>query len=422
MGRTVKDNRDLPHPRPVKKIELSADNTRRRIIAAVLFLLIGAVALAYAFFNLITPEAGWQAIEVSSSAGVTCADEFVFLYELGSSGAAVQAENRAVSMLYTQAAQKAYQLFNSDERFDGVTNVYDMNRQPNQVLKVDETLYRAFNTIKTYGDRTIFLGPVYARYNDLFFCEDDAQLMDFDPRLSESVRQEYSELAAFAVDPTAIDLQLLGENQVRLYVSENYLAYAEQVGIVDFIDFSWMKNAFIVDYLAQVMTEHGYTHGSISSYDGFLCNLDDRDTLYSLNLFDRVGGVIYQAASMEYVGAMSVVYLRDYPINDMDELHYYELRNGEIRTPYLDVQDGLCKSAVGDLTAYSRTLGCAEILLQISPIYIADEFQKQALDSLSEREIYSIYCENQVIFGNDPELSLTRLYETDELHYSAVQK
>lgn len=246
--------------------------------------------------------------------------------------------------------------------------------------------------------------------------------MDFDPRLSESVRQEYSELAAFAVDPTAIDLQLLGENQVRLYVSENYLAYAEQVGIVDFIDFSWMKNAFIVDYLAQVMTEHGYTHGSISSYDGFLCNLDDRDTLYSLNLFDRVGGVIYQAASMEYVGAMSVVYLRDYPINDMDELHYYELRNGEIRTPYLDVQDGLCKSAVGDLTAYSRTLGCAEILLQISPIYIADEFQKQALDSLSEREIYSIYCENQVIFGNDPELSLTRLYETDELHYSAVQK
>lgn len=421
MGRTARDNRDLPHPRPVKKIELSEDNTKRRMIAAALFLLIGAAALAYAFFNLITPQTGWQAIEAGSSSSVTCADEFVFLYELGSSGVSAQAENRAITQLYTQAARKAYQLFSNDESFDGITNVYDINRNPNQVLEVDAALYQAFSDIHAYGDRTIFLGPVYARYDDLFYCEDDAQLVDFDPRISESVRQEYSELAAFAADPAAIDLQLLGENQVCLYVSEAYLAYAGQASIVDFIDFSWMKNAFITDYLAQVMIENGYTHGSISSYDGFLRNLDGRNTSYSLNLFDRADGTVYQVASMEYVGVMSVVHLRDYPINGMDKLHYYELRSGEIRTPYLDIRDGLCKSAVSDLTAYSRTQSCVELLLQIKPVYIADEFQKQALESLSEAGIYSIYCEDRVIFGNDPELILTGLYDFEGVRYSVAQ-
>lgn len=420
MGRTARDNRDRPHPKPVQKIELpDGSSIKRRLIATCLFLLIGGVALGYAFSRLMTPESGWQAIEAGSAAGANCGGDFEFLYELGAGGESPTAENRAVSALYTDACRRMFQLFHTMESFEGVTNLRDINLHPNETLEVDGVLYEAFAAIQRHGSRAIYLGPVYARYDDLFSCENDSQLVDFDPRLSESVRREYGEIAAFAADPQSIDVQLLGGNQVRLYVSEEYLAYAREEEIENFIDFFWMKNAFIVDYLAQVMTDNGYTHGFLSSYDGFIRNLDQRGTGYSLNVYDRAEGGIYLAATMEYQGPLSAVCLRNYPLSSADSPRYYQLSSGEVRTPYLDVQDGLCKSALNDLTSYSKSQSCAELLLCVSPIYISDTFDRRALSALAGEDVHSIYCEDRVIFGSDPDLALTNLYEQDEIRYTA---
>lgn len=404
----------------MEHIELSEEHTKTRLIAMVLFLLIGAGALVYAFVTLVGPEGGWQTIQASASAGATCADEFVFLYELGAGEQPIQAESRAVTALYTQAARRAYELFSSYEGFEGTVNVYAINRRPNEELEVDAALYEAFALIQAHGDRKLYLGPVYARYDDLFSCEDDAQLVDFDPRLSESVRREYAELAAFAADPASVDLELLGENRVRLRVSQEYLDYAQREGVEDFIDFFWMKNAFIADYLAQTMIDGGYTHGTISSFDGFLRNLDGRGTEYALNIYDLVDGGVCPAGVMKYAGAMSIVCLRDYPINDMDRQYRYVLRGGEVRTAYLDVRDGLCRSALSGLTAYSRERGCAEVLLQVSPIYIAEELDRQALSALARQGVHSIYCEGRTIRGSDPELVLTELYDDGGVRYAAA--
>ena len=66
-------------------------------------------------------------------------------------------------------------------------------------------------------------------------------------------------------------------------VSDDYLAFAEKNFISDFIDFSWMKNAFITDYVADVMIDNGYTLGSLTSYDGFTRNLDQTSAIAKLN-------------------------------------------------------------------------------------------------------------------------------------------
>lgn len=417
MGRTARDNRDRPHPKPVEKIQLSEKNVVRRLIAAAIVLVIGGVALAYSFTQLMTPETGWQAIEVNTSLGASCADELVFLYELGSGGTSVTAESRAVRQLYSEACRKLFQLFHTVESFEGVTNLRDINLHPNETLTVDDALYRAFETVQRYGGRTIYLGPVYARYNDLFYCTDDAQLVDFDPYLSDEVREEYGAAAAFACDPQAIDLRLLGDGKVCLYVSEEYLAYAQREGIERFLDFGWLRNAFTVDYLADLMTEHGYTHGSISSYDGFSRNLDDRKRSYDQNVFDLVDGFIYPAGVMVYDGPMGIVYLRDYPINDRDSQWSYRLQNGEVRTSYLDPADGLCKSAAHDLICYSKTVSCAEIALQAAPIYVAETLDTQALEALADSAIQSIRCEDRVIRGTDSGLTIAKLYDEGGVRY-----
>ena len=418
MSRTARDKRDLPHPKPVQKIQLSDDNVKGRLIAAVIALVIGAAALAYAFTQLMTPETGWQAIEADAGQGATCADELVFLYDLGSGDTSVTAENRAVTTLYTGTCRKLFQLFHTVESFEGMTNLRDINLHPNETLTVDGALYRAFETVQRCGDRTIYLGPVHARYDDLFYCTDDVQLVDFDPYLSDEVREEYGAYAAFAQDPQAIDLRLLGDNQICLYVSEEYLAYAQQAEIDRFLDFGWLQNAFVVDEIARVMMDNGYTHGSISSYDGFSRCLDSRELSYALDVYDFVDGHIYPAAKMEYTGPMSIVYLRDYPISSLDGQRSYRLQNGEVRTGYLDPADGLCKSAVHDLICYSETAGCAEIALKAAPIYVAKRLDTRALETLAEVAIQSIRCEDRVIRGTDPGLAITELYDDGGVRYT----
>ena len=52
--------------------------------------------------------------------------------------------------LYTDSIVKAYKMFSMDESFEGITNVYDLNRHPNETMVVDDALYHAFAVSYTH--------------------------------------------------------------------------------------------------------------------------------------------------------------------------------------------------------------------------------------------------------------------------------
>ena len=422
MGRTARDNRDRPHPRPVERIELNQENVGRRLAMTIVLLVFGAAMLTYAFVQLLSPDnEEWITIEANSGAGATCATEFELLYYPGRGGTSSAAERKEVTSLYTRLCREAFKLFQEREAFEGVNNIYAINRRPNQELEIDERLYEAFSAVERSGSRAIYLGPVYIRYDDLFLCQGDYQLVDFDPRLSEEVAREYREVLAFANDPEAIRIELLGENRIRLYVSQDYLDYAQREEIEDFIDFSWMRNAFIADFLAEGLIGGGYTSGVLSSYDGFIRNLDADGTGYSLQIYDCSEGMVYPVTAAAYQGPMSIVSLRDYPADERDVYRFYQLENGEIRTLYLDPADALCKSAIHHLTGYARDKSCGEILLALMPVYIADAFQPEKLERLAEEGVQSIFCQEWVMYYTDPAIAIGQLYDGNGVRYTASQ-
>lgn len=421
LAREARDNR--PHIKPVEKVRLSEEHTGRRAIAAALFLLIGAGALVYALVHVFTPEAGWQIIQAGTSEGATCGDDFTFLYELGAGEQARAVESRALTRLYTQSCRTAFQLFHTEERFEGVVNLREISLRPNEALEVDAVLYHAFEAVRAAGDRTVYLGPVYARYDDLFSCQDDAQLVDFDPRLNPDVGAEYAAIAAYAGDPAHIEVELLGENRLCLRVSEEYLAYARREGIDQFLDFGWMKNAFIVDVLADALVRAGYTRGCVTSFDGFARCLDSREVGYGLNLLDWLGDRPIQAGTLEYQGPMSLVSLRAFPAGEGDERRFYRLRSGEVRTLYLDPEDGTCKLDADSVTCYSPEHSCAELAMAIGRAYIADAFRLDPQIELIRQGAVIIKCwsEERLIstigpFGLDT--AITNLYENEDVRYT----
>lgn len=414
MGRSARDNR--PRIKPVEKIQLSEENVGLRIAAVAVLLLLGAWALAYAFGQLFAVDPGWQTIEAGTSDGPNCGEEFVFLYELGTEGRSARDESRALTELYTQACRKAFQLFNADESFEGTVNLRDINQRPNEALEVDEVLYRALAAVQEAEDRTLYLGPVVTRYDDLFCCEDDAQLVDFDPRLSPEVAEEYAAVAAYALDPDQIDLELLGENRIRLKVSEEYLSYAQREGIDRFLDFGWMRNAFVADYLADTMTEAGFTYGTISSYDGFARCLDSREETFGLDVLDWLEDRPIVAGTLEYQGPMSLVTLRYFPAAKGDEHRYYRLKNGEIRTLYLDPYvGGLCKLGgdnVGSVVSYSPAHSCAELAMSAGQTFIS---HVKWAGELVHKDIKMVVCwsDYHEIVLTSPEIVVTNLYENE---------
>lgn len=408
---------NLPRLKPVEKIELSTEHKRLRVILAVVFLLAGVIAIACGVANLTLKEPGWTEIEADSSE-LNCGGDFVFLYCLGQGSESATAENKAVTACYSAAAEYAFRMFTNDVEYEGVRNMYYISCHPNEEMEVDESLYRAFSLIRESGDRSLYLEPVYEQYNGLFHCTEEYQTADYDPYRNPDLAEYYGRIAEFASDADMIDLELLGDNRICLRVADAYLAFASENEIEHFIGFYWMKNAFIADYLAQEMLSAGYSNGCISSIDGFTRNLDQRGELYSYPVYDRVGSHIYPAAGIEYSSPSGIVCLRDYPLNQDQLSFYYTYSDKEIRTAYLDVRDGFCKSAVGSLTCYSREYGCSEILLQMVPVYIADELKTGSLADLAAEGIYSVYSEDGKIYYNDENLVLTDLYHDQDVQYS----
>lgn len=109
----------------------------------------------YALNGLMSNDSGWTNIEASSSAEINCGDDFIFQYYVGAAGVNATAEKKALTLLYTDSIVKAYKMFSMDESFEGITNVYDLNRHPNETMVVDDALYHAFELIAETGNRAI---------------------------------------------------------------------------------------------------------------------------------------------------------------------------------------------------------------------------------------------------------------------------
>lgn len=397
MSKSGRDRR--PYIRPVTKIELSETNIQMRWIAIAVLLAVAVVAIGYGFSLALRTEPGWQTIQVSSDT-TNVSREFTLMYDFSAGDINPTAASKKLETLYSDLTEKAYRLFRSEA--EGEDNLYALNAHINEPVAVDPALYEALEKIVEEDNRHVFLSPVRDLYDPVFLCSEDAEAAVYDPTKDPERMDLVRETAAYCADPQMISLQLLGNNQACLTVSEAYLTYARENRIDTFLDLGWMTNAFIVDYMADTLAEQGFVYGYLSSFDGFTRNLDIRGETYSQNIFHCQDNNVYMPAVLDYTGPMSIVTLRNYPLSDQDRWNYYAYSDGSITTGFLDPVDGCPKSGIDGVTAYSSEIGCADILLKTAPVFISDTFDAYALESLENEQIHSIYCqENSLIYTQE---------------------
>lgn len=415
MGREYR-KKELPL-QPVVKAELSESHFKLRLILSIAFGLLAAGMIVYGILSLLRTDPGWQQIQAKTSEGTTCAGEFSFYYNIGEAGIAASAEYKQLVNVYTDAARHAYRVFDTTMEYPELGNLHTLNHHIGEKVALDPLLYAA---LAAFGDRTeyLFLAPAYRDAANLFGCMYDSEIYPFDPVQNPEEAAYLSDIAGFLADSEAISLTFYDDYMVCLQVSEAYAAFAAAYGIEDFVDFFYMKNAFIIDYLADTITAAGFTRGTLSSYDGYSRNLDVSAEDYTLPVYQWRNGTLIPACALHYNGPMSIVYLRAYPLNGMDTLHYYTLENGEIRIPFIDPADGLARTSTDTLIGYSRTVSCAAILLDLLPRFIGDT---EVLDPMTLNEmdpaLHVLYFTDSIIHTTG-DVTLTNLYTDGTLTYT----
>ena len=399
-----------PGLRPVIRAEISEKNRKLRWILIIGFSCIALISLIIGLRAVLVTEPGWEMVD-SASTENNCSGDFIFSYCYGQTQEDASTEKKRLTMLYSDLSESAYRIF-----YEGLTPIHENVNKP---VSVDSALYRALSQIQQQGNRYLYMAPAYAEYDRIFLSAVEAEAADFDPGQNPQLEADLLELTAYTNDPTMIDLELLDNNQVCLHVSEAYLAYAQENEITQFLDFGWMINAFIADYLADELTKAGFTNGFLSSFDGFTRNLDSRSEQFSLNLFDRQGTGIYLAGTMQYAKPISIVFLRDFPMSQRDSFHYYAFTNGRIVSTYLDPADGMSKCGITSLTSYSYDMGCAELLLQQAPCFITDGWDAAGVNALTASGVYSIWFEGTTVYCNDDSMTVS-LNEESGVDYTVA--
>ena len=287
-----------------------------------------------------------------------------------------------------------------------------LNAAPGESVELEPVLYEALSLMEQYGDRSVYLGPAYRLYENVFTCTQDWQLDDYDPARNEALRELFGRIVAFARDPDSVRVELLGENRARLCLSEEYRAFLDEEELGGALDFGWMKNAFLTDYIADTLKAAGFTRGNISSFDGYVRNLDgESGTGYSLNLFDFPEDTAIQAARLDYRGAKSFVSYRNFPVTAEDARRVCLAADGSRKTLYLSLEDGLPRTGADSLTAYSDSLGCAQIMLQTSPVFLQKELSEAALRALAEEGVQTVWARDRKLLTTDADAALSALYD-----------
>lgn len=181
-----------------------------------------------------------------------------------------------------------------------------------------------------------------------------------------------------------------------------YLDYAEANGVTCLFDFGWLKNAFIADDLADALTAQGFTDAVVQSYDGFGRNLSTGGDSFSMQIYDRAPNT---AGELRYDRPLAFAALHSRAAYPGDGDWYYELESGEVRAIWLDPADGMPKTAIDDLLVWSDRLGCAELALSAAPVYAADAFAPEALETAG---LYCAYCDGKTIVCTDPRMTVAQ--------------
>ena len=379
--------------KPVNKIELDESHIKLRVIALIIAVLVVIGSLIFIIVKYTTKDKGWTRIELTDN---SINEQYYFDYELGDSPTK---EYKEVSNIYETSMTYAYSLFDSYKGYDNVNNVYYINNNPNKEIAIEGLLYNAFKDVKASNSNSIFLGPIVSYYNSIIISDDTT----YDPYKNEDIKKEIEEYINMINDTNHFELRLLDNNKIYLYTSTGFQKLVDDIG-VGIINFNYLKNAFILDYVKDKLNNSNFMSGYINSYDGYKISLGSHIE-YNYEIHDEHDGLSDLVGIFKNSEKLNVVTFKNTITSSSDNKLIKKLPDGSRRTYYIDDVDGLSKESVKYLCGYSANNKLSDIALNMENVYISNSFDNTKLSSDNKY----IWISDKVINYTDDKLKIEAL-------------
>lgn len=311
MGRSARGKRPPALPK-VERVELNEKHMGLRFAAFALCLALGLTALGFGIYGLMSTEPGWAEIEASSG-DVHCGGDLTFKYLFGEDATA---QRKVLTTLYTQECTKLGKLFDAAQTYeDAPNNLCYVNTHPGEDIPVDPLLYQAFERLQAAGDRTVYLGILNAYYLNLYYEDQDIR-GGLDPFEDPDTAEVFRQLEEYA--GSSVEVKLLGDGTVRLELDPEYEEFAGELGLDCYLDFGWLRSAFILDHIAGELSARGYTQGILASFDGFTRSLGGDVGAVRLGVYRWDGARAVETGKRELDTPVNAAALNGFPISGDD--------------------------------------------------------------------------------------------------------
>lgn len=314
MGKSARRRREPALPK-VERVELSEKHVGARFVAFVLCLTLGLGALGFGIWSLLSTDPGWVKIEANAGDG-SCAGDLSFSYLFGEGGTA---QRKVITTLYSEECTRLGRLFDPMESYDSNGLGY-INTHPGEEVEADPLLYETLERLESAGDRSVYLGIANAYCLNLYYAGGEKGPGEDDPLEDPEARETVERLLDYAQG--SVEVVLLGDGKLRLDVDPEYAEYAGELGLECFLDLGWLRNAVILDRLAEVLGERGYTQGVIASRDGYTRTLGGDTGTVERSLYRWDGVRAVETGRMELEMPVNAAAVESFPLPGDDGRAY----------------------------------------------------------------------------------------------------
>ena len=414
MNRYQKEKPQLIKPK--KKIELNDKQKLTRFIIMILLIIIGLIFIGIGMNNCIKQNSGWK--KINDTTGYL--NDISLYYNLDKENPT--SINKELTIKYNNYLANSWIRYNSwisdtDEVF---YNMYYINNHPNEIITIDKYLYNSLKQVLLSNNyQIIYFAPVYTMFENLLSARFDYQACSQDPYLNNNQKEIYDNFMKYINNDKHIKLELLDNFQVILHLSDEYYSFCNEFFEQNiFIDFCYLKNAFIVDEVADKLINDGFNNGLLYSEDGYK-RIFTKDYIVNEPLYDIDKDNISIINKIGFNNQLSIVNFKNFHTSDFDKKYSYIYEDGTRRTNIIKIIDNnyLNTSSINYFTCYSYENSCSYQALKMIDIYINESLDLSMLNDLKKDNInylyinnYEIHYSDELIFFND--LNNNKLYKT----------
>lgn len=384
--------RSTPNVKRKQKIELNNKNIGLRTIFFFVFLILSIAGFAYGVKSCLEVETGWETI--SSNSVYDYDDYFTLKYYLDNDTITTK---KAVSVMYQSLIEDGYELYSSFLDSDSY-NVKYINSNPNTTITIDHSLYTAFEKINSSNlSRILFMGPLYYFYGYILASEADYEAMNNDPLYNSETKDLFDELLTYITDENCISLSLLGNDKIKLNVSNSYLNYAsESLDNYPYMDFMYLQNAFVIDYVVDGLVASGYNNGIMNSIDGYTRSFTNCNITY--NIYDYVNSEKKAISNYSYTGNKAVISLNSFSLSSSTDYLYYTYENGLTRSPYITYNDYSNTVMSSSFNVIGDNYSLSNLLLKVLPVYFNNTISNTIIKNICGENISLSYTKNNTLY------------------------